>query len=741
MNGTSQPMVVLYGRKSRKDELTFLGRSGHISLQGDVNAFEAVLQLCNGLQTVEEICAQIKGMDTEQVLEFLSACEMQGIVQDSRELYLRFHEDSVNPELYSLDLGAEDVAKLQTSPRLRARAGKAFTLKSPDNAGILKTLEKRRSVRRFQEGKVAEKTLSGLLRSLYSVSTSRHWTVPSGGALYPLDIYIAVISPNQVLPQGTYRWEAETASISLISDRNPHLWISRSLNAVSLVENSAFVIAVAASLKRSASKYANRGYRYALLEAGHAAQNAYVFCAGKGLGLVEYGGFNDEILAHELGLVFPEEAVLTTLIIGTEDQTDIASTTNDQETVETARRLRHSLVGKSKPVKKIVFWDPDVMGYRMPRWITMAAYQPPYNERNRTMIERCKAYATGRTTSEAVIKCLAEAFERFAWERYRSDKTSTARGLGEEEFFVDPRAVVPYAPQQMKRLKHLEGVVPYDPRQPIDWVEGSFHISGARIWVPSELVFSPRRQGRGVRPPFYRASSNGIAAHFDQNKAVETALYELIERDAFSTLWYSKRPVSAVHHDQFPEDIRERIAFWESHGYKVTILDITLDGPPVALVLIWSRDKHPALVSGAGSRKTFLDAAIRAFDEAEFMAMTWHERRAKPKMRPEDVRSPDNHGQFYVDRRNLRHAEWLLEPPTVKDFPKDYNGDFSLFEPVVVNITPKEHSCGLTVIRVVSEKLMPINFGFGNEHYRHSRMRVVGLKWNTPYPAVPHFFA
>ncbi len=106
-----------------------------------------------------------------------------------------------------------------------------------------------------------------------------------------------------------------------------------------------------------------------------------------------------------------------------------------------------------------------------------------------------------------------------------------------------------------------------------------------------------------------------------------------------------------------------------------------------------------------------------------------------------DVQSPDDHGLFYIDPKNLVHAEWLLEAKESEVATKDFDGDFRRFDPIVVDITPKEHNCGLTVVRVLSEKLIPFNFGYGSEHYGHPRIAVLGLRWSVKYPSVPHFFA
>lgn len=737
MKEHSYPLAVLYGYRSKRSEIRFIGRRGLITLSGKMGVIEKILRLCNGMTSFREIVNQSPWANAEEILDLLSLCEAQGVVRDSRELYLGFHEDSANPAMFSHDLGATDVATIMAAPRLRARNGRIVRLPQPDKSELLNVIRRRRSTRQFQANRISENKLSGLLEATYGRGRNGRWSVPSGGALYPLDIYLVIPDCNQVLSRGIHRWNPEKHEITLISEADPNVWLVKVVNAKAIVEHAACILCIAANLKRAAMKYANRGYRNTLLEAGHAAQNAYLYCAEQNIGVVEYVGFSEKALAREIGLEFPNEAVITTLIIGTAERHRKRPGVTDQEMVETAWQLRHKLVGESKPIRKIVVWEPEVNGYTMPRWITMATYSPSHYQTNRVMRKRRSAFATGCTLSEAVIKCVAEGFERYAWEQYRSDRIERAVNFNEP--FLDPRILTPYTPAQRHFLKDIE---PFNPQKETEWVAGVRETSGERIWIPAELVFSPPHPLRNYRKLCYHASSSGVAAHFDKQVAINVALYELIERDAFSVMWYAKRRVHSIPRRYFLNELQVRMSRWEDFGYKVTILDITLDGPPVILVLIWSRGKLPALVSGAACRLSFLEAASRAFDEAEFMAVTWHRRRLKRNMSMCDIKSPDDHGLFYADPKNLVHAEWLLKAEENEAGGKDFSGDLRHFDPIVVDITPdEEYGCGLTVVRVLSEKLMPINFGYGSEHYGHPRMKALQLPWSMRYPSIPHFFA
>lgn len=732
MKESSQPLAILYGYSGKGNETHFIGRKGIITIGGKSAEIKKILRFCNGLNSLLKIIDLLPLISSNIIVELLSVLEEQGIVRDSRELHIGFHEDSSNPSDFSHDMGFDELERLIKSDRVRKYEGNLVKLHSPIKSEVLKIIRSRRSVRQFMDSPIPMGKLSGLLQATYSRGENKHWSVASGGGLYPLDLYIIIPSNNQVIPQGIYRWNPERNELIIISDKEPNVWLEKVFNAKTLLENVACILCVAANLKRSASKYANLGYRLTLLEAGHALQNASLFCAEQNLGAVECCGFGDKALAQELGFKFPNEAVITTLIIGTADNSGKQVFVTDQKMVETAGQLRHALIGEKKPITDILVLEPKVNGYTMPKWAATCTYHSSPS----SLIKKKFAFATGSTSSEATIKVLAEGFERYALEQNRSDRKESANKL--KEPFLDPRLVVPYSPYQ---LKFLKGIGLFDPDKEIEWVAGVRQVNGEKIWVPKELVYYATKQTLNGGGLFYRASSSGVAAHFNKQSAIEAALYELIERDAFSITWYSKRCVYSIPRRLLSDGLISRILIWEKLGYRVSLLDLTLDGPPVVLVLIWSYEKTPALCSGASCRSLFFDAVDRAFNEAEFMAMTWHRRRLRHGMKMSDIKIPDDHGLFYVNPKNLVYADWLLNAVARANEKKDFNGSLDYFDPIVVDITPKEPACGLTVIRVLSEKLMPINFGYGNEHRGHSRMKKLGYEWSMGYPSNPHFFA
>ncbi len=82
------------------------------------------------------------------------------------------------------------------------------------------------------------------------------------------------------------------------------------------VADAAVVAVISFVGARSLTKYGDRGYRYALLEAGHTMQNLNLAVAALGLGAVNLGGFYDDELAVLCGIDIEQEIPLYCCALG-----------------------------------------------------------------------------------------------------------------------------------------------------------------------------------------------------------------------------------------------------------------------------------------------------------------------------------------------------------------------------------------------------------------------------------------
>ena len=78
----------------------------------------------------------------------------------------------------------------------------------------------------------------------------------------------------------------------------------------------AALLLVAAVFGRTRFKYGLRGYRFALLEAGHVGQNVLLAATALGLAAVPLGGYYDRRTDEFLGLDGVNESTLYTVAVG-----------------------------------------------------------------------------------------------------------------------------------------------------------------------------------------------------------------------------------------------------------------------------------------------------------------------------------------------------------------------------------------------------------------------------------------
>ena len=144
-------------------------------------------------------------------------------------------------------------------------------------------------------------------------ATYRMRPYPSPGALYPGEIYV-VASNVAGLRAGAYRYDAWRHCLIDSADHGA------GFSAVETAEEylpPACVLAVASVIDRATSKYGARGYRLALLEAGHICQNLTLCANALSINSLVYGSFYDAEFEQLLGIDGLNEIVLSSVLLGT----------------------------------------------------------------------------------------------------------------------------------------------------------------------------------------------------------------------------------------------------------------------------------------------------------------------------------------------------------------------------------------------------------------------------------------
>ncbi len=174
---------------------------------------------------------------------------------------------------------------------------------------IERVFRNRRSKRSFTDEAIDLRRLSFILRSAYGVTLPKEETgsprafrsIPSAGGLYPLEIY-AFINRCNALESGLYHFSPSQNSIEHLRKDISHDEICNIVSQSDVIEGASVIIFVTALFERSTFKYGNRGYRFALIEAGHLGQNVNLAAQAVDLGSVNIGGFRDHLADRALDL-------------------------------------------------------------------------------------------------------------------------------------------------------------------------------------------------------------------------------------------------------------------------------------------------------------------------------------------------------------------------------------------------------------------------------------------------------
>ncbi len=180
-------------------------------------------------------------------------------------------------------------------------------------------IRRRRSIRNFADRPLSLQELSTLLHHADGI-TGRRWgrdlrAAPSAGALYPVETYLALHRVEGVDPGLVhYAVAGHTLEVLRVGDLRGEM-VRIGLEQEFLGE-AALVWILTVRLQRVRWKYGERAYRYALLEAGHIAQNVYLAATALGLGACAVGAFLDDDLHRLLGIDGREEFALYLLAVG-----------------------------------------------------------------------------------------------------------------------------------------------------------------------------------------------------------------------------------------------------------------------------------------------------------------------------------------------------------------------------------------------------------------------------------------
>ena len=310
MDRNSRPVMVVSLGKDEQG-YCFKTASQRIGIPGElVSTLQPILYEATGHRSVAQLVSS--GIAESALVSLFNRFEELGVCYEAHHVALYGHRAASYPDPLRLvppDGVIRDLMKLPDDPE-----GEFISINQPA-AGVGQ--EVRRTCRSFKSHPLALGAVSSIAYAAYGITETTPYfsrrTVPSAGAMYPLQIDYFMRSVEGAEP-GLYRWGKHRNGFIYRRPINDDVLKDSFLEEVWRI--APVIQVVSFDIARSAGKYASRAHRFALLEAGHAAQNAILKATTLGLGSWEYGGYCDNALMKLIELNGPTCGIATVLFCG-----------------------------------------------------------------------------------------------------------------------------------------------------------------------------------------------------------------------------------------------------------------------------------------------------------------------------------------------------------------------------------------------------------------------------------------
>jgi SagB-type dehydrogenase family enzyme len=177
------------------------------------------------------------------------------------------------------------------------------------DVSVEEALLARRSIRKYTGEPLTLEDVSQLLWAAQGITDPRGFrTVPSAGALYPLEVYV-VVGDVENLAEGVYKYKPHGHELMKVLDGDKRAELAKAALGQAWVKEAAINIVITAVYERTTVKYGDMGIRYVYMEVGHAAQNLCLQATAMDLGIVTVGAFYDEQVKEILNLPEKEKSL------------------------------------------------------------------------------------------------------------------------------------------------------------------------------------------------------------------------------------------------------------------------------------------------------------------------------------------------------------------------------------------------------------------------------------------------
>src|SRR5215207_2317508 len=374
-----------------------------------------------------------------------------------------------------------------------------------------------------------------------------------------------------------------------------------------------------------------------------------------------------------------------------------------------------------------------------------------------TALETVYGFGAGPSAELARLRATMECIERYAQFAPQNPPVAVVDTYASlKEIAISPSECGLYSSAQYATQNF--GFAPFSEHTPLEWVEVLDLLSGAKRLVPVEFVY-PRVLL--TRSRLVAETSNGTAAHVNQDSAVVAAACEVVERDSVMLFWYRQPRTAAMPIEAIPApQLRDELRTVQAMGFLIKVCYLVYDvGIPCFLIVAL---KGNNFAYGLGCHPSWRQALGHAVTELgqSLVALRKRSRNASEYRFLPDIRTPEDHYALYnrkpfhdVLRHYLTRMSGVKEPGHWDATEDESSGDTGTLEHLIETLASLDYriytcdltpavlkNCGVHVTRVLVPGLIPIHFGY-------DRLRLgCGRLWKAGHPGrlstlLPHFVA
>lgn len=162
-------------------------------------------------------------------------------------------------------------------------------------------LSERRSRREYADQKISLDQLWELLWASQGITNKKGYrTIPSAGALYPLELFCVVEAVEKMSP-GVYHYVPGKSRLFPARQGSYVRQLATAARDQPWVRSAPLNFVVGAAFERTVSVKGPRARQAVVMEVGHMSQNIYLMCEALELGTVSVGAFEESEVAATIG--------------------------------------------------------------------------------------------------------------------------------------------------------------------------------------------------------------------------------------------------------------------------------------------------------------------------------------------------------------------------------------------------------------------------------------------------------